>query len=249
MATLKLQLNRDDLLSDSTYTSPSFTETAVGNGWKVVFNDSGTPVTNGTVNFKAALEDAYAQIRENLVDSSNGWVPYRLTTTQINALTDIIHGVEVHNITTGDMWCYHDSVWVFASTSTHIVEVNSWFNMSTISTKVFIPLAGSTSESATGDDQRIFIPSNAGKLLKLRVYSTNDLASTVFTLEVGDGGSVIGTQTVTVGNSGIVDVDFTTGLDSGVNTFDGSDPLVIALNPTNNGDQISIGVIFEIDNL
>ena len=237
------EIYRDDLLNR--YASHTFTETIVGSMTLVELKDGSSDVIGSAQTL--VVDDAYKNIREDLVGTGSD-VTLSLTTTQINNLTSLGHGVEVHNTTTGDMWCYHDSGWVFASTSTHIVEINSWFNMSAISTKVFIPLAGSTSEDALGDDQRIFIPSNSGKLLKLKVYSTNDLASTVFTLEVGDGGSVIGTQTVTVGNSGIVEVDFTTGLDSGVNTFDGDDPLVISINPTNNADQVNIAIIFEIDN-
>lgn len=241
-------MNKDIYVNDllHRFSGYSFVETTIGSMTKVEFKDGGS--TTVAESQTLVLVDAYINIRNQMLEGHS--VPVFISTgTERDALTGIENGTIILNDDNYAMECVDDDVWYPSAGLTHIVEVNSWFNMSTISTKVFIPLAGSTSEDALGDDQRIFIPSNAGKLIKLRVYSTNDLASTVFTLEVGDGGSVIGTQTVTVGNSGIVDVDFTTGLDSGVNTFDGTDPLVIALNPTNNGDQVSIGIIFEIDNL
>lgn len=112
MATLKLQLNRDDLLSDTAYTDPSFSETAVGDGWKVVFSDEGSPVPNGTVNFAPALEDAYARIRQNLVDTSNGPIAFRLTNTRINALTDVLPGQILYNTTNDNVVCRNNTEFV-----------------------------------------------------------------------------------------------------------------------------------------
>ncbi len=222
----------------------SFVETTVGSMTLVEFQDGGSATVAESKTL--VVVDAYRNIRLQMLEGE-AVSTFISTSAERDALTDVDNGTIILNDDTYGMECVDDDTWYPAVTN-HFVEINAWFNMSGISTKVFIPLAGSTSEDAAGDDQRIFIPSNSGKLLRLRVYSTNDLASTVFTLEEGDGGSVIGTQTVTVGNSGIVEIDFTTGLDSGVNTFDGSNPLVIAIDPTNTADQVSIAVIFQIDN-
>ena len=240
-------MNKDFYENDLLHRYPgySFVETTVGSMTLVEFQDGGS--TTVAESEALVLVDAYMNIRNQMLEGQT-FVSFISTTAERDALTGINNGVIILNDDTYEMECVDDGEWYKASGSYHIFEINTWFNMSGVSTKVFIPLAGSTSEDAVGDDQRIFIPSNLGKLLRLRVYSTNDLASTVFTLENGDGGSVIGTKTVTVGNSGIVEVDFTTGLDSGVNTFDGSNPIVISIDPTNTADQVSIAVVFEIDN-
>ncbi len=240
-------MNKDIYVNDllHRYSGYSFVETTVGSMTLVEFQDGGSATVAEAKTL--VLVDAYINIRSQMLE---GRTPeFVSTAAEAAALTDVDNGTVIQDATSYSLLCFDDNVAYPSGGTTHIVEINTWFNMSGVATKVYIPLAGSTSEAATGDDQRMLIPSNSGKFLGLRLLSADDLASTVFTLEEGDGGSVIGTQTVTVGNSGIVDVDFTTGLDSGVNTFDGTDPLVIGLDPTNAGNQVNVISIWEMDNL
>ena len=240
-------MNKDIYENDLIHRFPGYTfsETPVQSQTLVEFKDGGS-VTQAQAQ-TLVLVDAYHNIFLQMLEGHA--VPaYLSTSSERDALTDVDDGTIILNIDTSEMECVNADVWQPSAGTTHIVEINTWFNMSGVSTKVYIPLAGSTSEAATGDDQRMLMPSNSGQLLGLRVYSADDLASTVFTLEEGDGGSVIGTQTVTVGSSVIVDVDFTTGLDSGVNTYDGTEPLAIGMDPTNTGNQVNVISIWEMDN-
>lgn len=105
---------------------------------------------------------------------------------------------------------------------------------------------GSITDTSTLSAQSIFIPPGAGKLLKIGIYFSSSAGTTVFTLENSTG--VVGTKTVTsLLSSTLYEIDFTTGLDSGVNTFDGTKYLGIGIDATNAVNNVNVTPTWEFD--
>jgi len=132
-----------------------------------------------------------------------------------------------------------------AAATTFQATINTYYNF-TAATKGYIPLAGSTSESASLTNQRILMPANSGNLLKLRIHASGAGGSTVFTLE--DSAGVLGTLTVNIAAANtIYEIDFTGTLDSGTNAFDGTKYLGIGVDPTTNMNDVNIVSVWEFD--
>lgn len=119
---------------------------------------------------------------------------------------------------------------------------------SSVTTKYYIPLTGNQGESANADEAVCqFLPSNSGRLLNISFSGGVAGGSTIVTLEDATAGT-LATKTFTwSGNDTINVVDFTSGLDSGTNKFNGLSRIRI-------GVDVSVGVssgeavtTFEID--
>lgn len=131
-----------------------------------------------------------------------------------------------------------------SGSSSNVVGVNTYCYGS--SSKFYLPMCGSSTEWTTKNQDRVFCPPGmkSGKLLNLTIFAGVGLGSTIFTLETFS--TILGTKTQSVTVSTLSLVDFTTGLDSGVNTYDGADTLFIGIDPTGSYD-LTCYVQFEMD--
>lgn len=101
-----LELYRDDLLNK--YASHTFTETAVGDHWKITFKNAGSVVIAEVT--KQGKEDAYKLIRENLEGTFAEKKP-EITSTQRDALTSLAEGTPILQITDNQVEEYINGGW------------------------------------------------------------------------------------------------------------------------------------------
>lgn len=120
---------------------------------------------------------------------------------------------------------------------------------STSTNLLYIPLTGSDSEVTDPTSSLAnLVPSNSGRLNSIDFRNTGFAGSTIITLYDNNVGGVIGTKTFNLAISNTVyHVDFTTGLDSGVNYFDGAGMIAIGVNTTASGGNVRYTANFEID--
>lgn len=116
-------------------------------------------------------------------------------------------------------------------------------------TLTYIPLTGSTADDTDINASAVHFPVPGPGILECITFVTSATTpgSTVFTLKEADG-TTLGTKTVAlVGSFEYNLIDFTTGLDSGTNKFDGTKMIVIGVNATSGTDDSQLLVTFELD--
>ena len=210
----------------------------------------GTSVDFGVSVFFMEKFYAYQALFNQLHEGEEGILP-QLTTTERDNLKTVRDGRRIMNITEDrEDICSKGGIWssvagVGGGGSTYKWPYDGYCSFS-VSTKIFLPLTGSTSEGSGGSTVRMAIP-GAGKLLKLRFKSNVDLGSTIVTLEDNGASGEIGSKTVDIGSSGVIEIDFTTGV-AGTNEFVDADKIIIGLDPTNTGGQLNYYLLFEINN-
>jgi len=125
-------------------------------------------------------------------------------------------------------------------------KVIKWFSSST--SKYYMPMSGSVNESSDADNAVVqFVPSNSGKLISIDI--TTDGATpgdTIFTLEDSASGT-LGTLTLDMDTAQTYTIDFTAGLDSGTNVFDGLGLIRVGVDPTIATNTVMVVITFEID--
>lgn len=120
---------------------------------------------------------------------------------------------------------------------------------SSSTSNVYITLTGTESENTTPTiGAVIFVPPNSGLLRSISFENSGAAGTTVLTLYDNTVGGVLGTKTFNFASADTVyEVDFTKGLDSGTNRFNGLGTIAIGFNPASASNTTRFVVNFEID--
>ena len=132
--------------------------------------------------------------------------------------------------------------------NSEIVAINGVY-VSTSTSKVRIPLAGSTAEAVGHTDVVVrYLPNNKkGRLLSINFMTDSVMGETVFELFESEGAGAIGTVTENISVADVIyRIDFPSRLDAGGTAeFDGDNPIVIGVTPTTAGSTQIFSVVFE----
>ena len=119
-----------------------------------------------------------------------------------------------------------------------------WFSSSTAI--VYMPLGNTTDESATITAYQVqLIPPKSGRLISISYKSSGTPGESIFTLHDEIAGT-LATKTVTI-VSGVNQISFEKGLDSGNNYFNGLGRLRIGFDPASSGSTSNVTATFEFD--
>ena len=128
-----------------------------------------------------------------------------------------------------------------------LVPINNLY-VSASTSLLYMPLVGATAEQVTpGAIEVAYTPNNkVGRLLEINIKSSSAMGSTIFTIYDNNAAAVIGTKTVTLaGVDTIQKIDFTQGLDSGTNVFDGVGTISVGVDVATAANNVFYSIIFE----
>ena len=129
--------------------------------------------------------------------------------------------------------------------NSEIVAINGYC-VSTSTANFYLPLTGGTEESSSEGGSFVSYTPNGktGRILSINVLPSTTMGATIITFYDRNQAATFGTKTVTIG-TGLNIIDFTTGMGSGTNEFDGEGSILVGLNPATGGTTILFSVLFE----